>query len=416
MAQTILRGLTANLPRQGLLRETFLILRAARTMEKNQSLSGPRVTEFDHLFQIGCQAMAEAVVDSACSGQQTPEAPPSLATDSLATGHSPLATIEPARVAGTLEKLLDPLLGVWMDHSKDLRLSMIEAIDTEEEWKRLCKFIKRYGKDIFHNRFMTLANLRGILHRGVGAYLDYLDENDDGTARLLRQELDNQCPRAEAVRFLHLILHTLIENYDHYRDYNATTTQSDYGENLYQLLDFLRLKINYERQAWQLRPISLVHEVLARRHVAAAELWRLQAQELTSTWADELLDELAKLETKYGMRLATIRDRLEERFIQPLAIDGLCALVAPAMDQARDITDDRIIPLEEQLRPFIANPTGVGLEVPTWLARLEDEFEKLQASRTALVSLAETLFQVPKVIVPFEELEKTSVTWAEPEE
>ena len=86
------------------------------------------------------------------------------------------------------------------------------------------------------------------------------------------------------------------------------------------------------------------------------------------------------------------------------------------MDQAREITDDRIIPLEEALRSFIANPTGVGLEVPPWLARLEDEFEKLQASRTALVSLAETLFQVPKVIVPFEELEKMSVTWSEPEE
>ena len=86
------------------------------------------------------------------------------------------------------------------------------------------------------------------------------------------------------------------------------------------------------------------------------------------------------------------------------------------MDQAREITDDRIIPLEEQLRPFIANPTGVGLEVPTWLARLEDEFEKLQASRTALNSLAETLFQVPKVIMPFEELEKLSAAWAEPEE
>ena len=321
--------MTANLPRQGLLRETFLILQAARTMEKNQSLSGPRVTEFDRLFQIGCQAMAEAVVDSAlnsgqcsvASDQKTPEGLPSLAT-----GHSPLTTeIEPARVAGTLEKLLDPLLGVWMDHSKDLRLSMIEAIDTEEDWKRLCKFVKRYGKDIFQNRFMTLANLRGILHRGIGAYLDYLDENDDETARLLRQELDQQCPRDTALRFLHVILHTLIENYDHFRDYNATTTQSDYGENLYQLLDFLRLKISYERQAWQLKPISLVHEVLARRHVAAAELWRRQAQELTSTWADELLEDLAKLEAKYGMRLATIRDRLEERFVQPLAIDGLCA-------------------------------------------------------------------------------------------
>ena len=140
---------------------------------------------------------------SVASGQKEPEASSSLTTDhsplttsSLTTDHSPLTTsVEPARVAGTLEKLLDPLLAVWMDHSKDLRLSMIEAVDTDEEWKRLCKFIKRYGKDIFQNRFMTLANLRGILHRGVGDYLNYLDENDDDTARVLRSELNAQCPQ-----------------------------------------------------------------------------------------------------------------------------------------------------------------------------------------------------------------------------
>ena len=178
-------------------------------------------------------------------------------------------------MAGTLEKLLDPLLAVWMDHSKDLRLSMIEAVDTDEEWKRLCKFIKRYGKDIFQNRFMTLANLRGILHRGVGDYLNYLDENDDDTGTASASELDAQCPREDAVRFLHVILHTLIENYDHYRDYNATTHAIRLRrEPVSNCCEFIRLKNAYERQAWQLRPISLVHEVLARRTHGAAELWR----------------------------------------------------------------------------------------------------------------------------------------------
>ena len=44
--------------------------------------------------------------------------------------------------------------------------------------------------------------------------------------------------------------------------------------------------------------------------------------------------------------------------------------------------------------------------MPPWLARLEAEFHQLQASRTALVSLAETLFQVPRIAVPFERLEE----------
>src|SRR5438094_10193769 len=111
-----------------------------------------------------------------------------------------------------------------------------------------------------------------------------------------------------------IILQALIENYDHYRDYNTTTRQSDYGENLYQLLDFLRLKASYERNAWQLRPLNLVHEVLAKKHSAAAQLWRKQVQELSRQTAEDQLKELAWLEKMHGMRLATIPDRLEAGF------------------------------------------------------------------------------------------------------
>src|SRR5436309_2575137 len=65
MAQTILRGLVANLPRQGLLRETYQLILLAHAMEQAQTLTGPRVTEFDRLFQLAVQAVAEAVADAA---------------------------------------------------------------------------------------------------------------------------------------------------------------------------------------------------------------------------------------------------------------------------------------------------------------------------------------------------------------
>src|SRR5205823_14633673 len=42
------------------------------------------------------------------------------------------------------------------------------------------------------------------------------------------------------------------------------------------LLDFLRLKASYDRHAWHLRPLLLVHEVLARRHL------RVRSEEHTS--------------------------------------------------------------------------------------------------------------------------------------
>ena len=37
------------------------MLRVAQTMEREQKLKGPRVTEFDRLFQIACQSSVEAV-------------------------------------------------------------------------------------------------------------------------------------------------------------------------------------------------------------------------------------------------------------------------------------------------------------------------------------------------------------------
>jgi len=43
---------------------------------------------------------------------------------------------------------------------------------------------------------------------------------------------------------LSLILEAILENYGEYRDYNSTTTQSDRGDMLYTLLDFLRLRTN----------------------------------------------------------------------------------------------------------------------------------------------------------------------------
>ena len=72
-----------------------------------------------------------------------------------------------------------------------------------------------------------------------------------------------------------------------------------------------------------------------------------------------------------------------------------------------------MVPLEEALKPFAATPTGVGLDVPHWILRLEGEIHRVRTSKTALVSLAETLFQVPKVRVPFSELAEQLSDWKE---
>ena len=127
-----------------------------------------------------------------------------------------------------------PFLTLWIEHSRSLQLSVLETMTGESEWRAVQAFVQRYGADLFHARFMTLANLRGILHRGVGGYLDYLRDNPDPLQPIrLLDELDNGIRREDAVRRLEIVLQAVVENYEEYKDYNTTTTQSDYGENLH---------------------------------------------------------------------------------------------------------------------------------------------------------------------------------------
>src|SRR5262249_45258380 len=150
--------------------------------------------------------------------------------------------------------------------------------------------------------------------------------------------------RAEAATQLSLILETIVENYSEYRDYNSTTTQSDRGDLLYTLLDFIRLRIHYDRVAWHLKPLVIAHAVLARHgHADGAETWRRAMAERTGELADSLAAREEKLRAKYAMRLPTVADRLSERFLRPLTIDRIRTLVRPAVAEARRHTDGQLL-------------------------------------------------------------------------
>jgi hypothetical protein len=397
LAQTVLRALLANLPRLGLLRETYDLLRAARAMEQAQPMRGRGVTEFNHFFQSAFQAVIESVVRSA--GEWAPEH----------GGDEELVSV--------LERLTAPFLALWIEHSRTLRLSVLEGVGGDSEWRALRSFVQRYGSDLFHARFLTLGNLRGVLHRGVGAYLDYLAEHPDPLhpVRLL-DDLGGVIPREDAVRRLEVVLQAVVENYEEYKDYNTTTTQSDYGENLHALLDFLRLKAGYERHAWQFRPLVLAHEVLARhgRSSTAVRLERSLTQS-TRELAGHYLEQLRQLERTHGMRLGTVSDRLNERFIKPLALDRLCALIEPALREARgEAGQGAFAQLRQELQVFAATPTGVGLDVPHWLRRLEAEVHRVQAAQRTVATLAEGFFRVPRRPLTFEELQRQLRDWERP--
>lgn len=390
LAQMMLRGLVHNLPKQGLIRETYQLLRFARSMEANQTLSGPRITEYDRLFQFGLQAAVEAVMASAKQ-----------------------ESIPPGRLMDALETIVEPFAVTWRDHSQTLRVATLELVTHERDWLKLIDFIKRYGRELFHARFLSMGNLRGILLRGVGQYLLDIQEEPDPLRPLkLVDDLDGVIAREDAERALQVILQTLVENYDHLRDYNATTTQSDYGENIYRLFDYLRLKARYDRAAWLLKPLSMVHEVLARRDGAAAALWRKRVEAITEESAEKYLQDLARLERTHGIRLATIRDRIDERFVKPMVIDHLCALIEPALADAKNPRDpDDMPPLEKELAPFASTPSGVGLDLPPWLVRLQNELERVEATQSDLSHLAESAFHVPPVNVPFAFLIEQMADW-----
>ena len=112
------------------------------------------------------------------------------------------------------------------------------------------------------------------------------------------------------------------------------------------------------------------------------------------------------------MHLRTVADRLGERFVRPLALDRLCAMIEPAMAEARrGGPGEAFARLERELESFAETTTGVGLDVPHWLRRLEGELHRVQAARSALANLAENLFQIPRVVLPLDELQQQFAGW-----
>jgi hypothetical protein len=191
---------------------------------------------------------------------------------------------------------------------------------------------------------------------------------------------------------LDLIVQIFLENYAEYRDYNMTTTQSDYGERFFILMQFLRIKARYERTSWNLQPVSLVHDLLARhRRMDAARLWHEAMDERIAETADRIMHELARLESETGVRLATVRDRLADRFTRLLAVDRARALVAPvmleALEQPLETSREAFQRMCDEIHEFLEAPSGVGLDTPRWLRALEAEVSGVRARQDATLGV-----------------------------
>ncbi|MFO0945903.1 MAG: hypothetical protein U1D30_08155 [Planctomycetota bacterium] len=358
-----LRQLAIQLPTLGLHRETYCLLEAAMEIESGQAGSPHQVTEFNLLFPAGFRAVIESVVESMSQWPET-------------RGDDHLVTSLVGTLVGKFSRL-------WVQHVSNVRISELERRVGDEEWAATFAFIRKYGRDLFTQKFMTYANLRGILHQGVDTFLEAIRESQQPeVGGLLAADLGVKVDPKEAATQLEFVFRAILENYDSYKDYNTTTTQSDYGENLYLLLELLRVRMGYERHRWALQPAYIAHGVLARKFRPEAALLLHRAfREETEEIADGFQQQLEEAGRRLGLRLPTIEDRIGERFVRPLNLDRLLALIEPAIEEGRmSGHSPSFEKLEQELESFGKSAVGAGLDVPSWIVQLEQEVRRVLES------------------------------------
>jgi hypothetical protein len=411
LQRTLLR-LVQLLPRLGMLLETCDVLEAARAMERKRPPREGAVTEFDRLFVAGTRAIVDRLAQAAA-------AEPDAANEPAGASEGDGAGVEGVswrerKLLDVLEHASEPLVTLWLAHSRSLRLGVMERLAEEGQWRRVREFIERYGQDVFTQRLLTPVHVRSILHHGTAAFLEALVE-DPGEFEgwTLLADLGERIEREEAVRLLSLVFEAVIENYVEYKDFNATTTQSDRGDLLYTLLDFLRIKAGYERVSWNLRPLVLIHEALERNKFhGAAEYWRRSLSERIGDVADQLQERLEGLVRQYGMRLATVSDRIEERFVRPLEVDCLRLLLGPAAEAAASGEENAAFArLTAMATRFVTQPVGAGLDVPEWLEALEEELDEAPPFGRRPVARKSATPLAPELPLGLEEARRQLLEW-----
>ena len=397
--ERLLERLVCCLPRLGMVAETSTVVQLAKSLESKRPKGAASVSEFDRVFEAATIALVERIVESA----STPGEDGQAASQTLMT----------QRILEGLSLLVPRLLETWMTHARQLRLSVLERVRDDKTFASIQEFIERYGSGLFTQHTLAPPSLRGILRGGARHFLEQLverqmvDPADSSTTaatrvpvRLIEELVSGVLPIKQASARLRLVLESIAENHAEYRDWNSTTTQSDRGEYLHILLNFLRIKAEYDRIAWTLRPVNMAHRVLARRGVTeAAEAWRGRMRDETRGTADALVSRLSQLEAQWGMRLASISDRVRRSFTATLEQDELEALVEPAVGELftgspAGAGDS----LERRADSFLGVASGSGVEVPDWLERLSGTVDR--AIEHADIGLTEfsTTGQLPEAV------------------
>ncbi len=318
-----------------------------------------------------------------------------------------------------LADIVDRYSRLWNNYSRTIRISTVESISYEERWPDVEQFIARYGSDLLYAKMLTLSHVRAVLHAGLDDYIDYLEEHvhPHQPVALLTAMERREISRSNAAAILEWIYDLVMERVDRYVEYNTTTTQSDYGEKFFSLLDFIRVEVGYERSDWRLMPLATAHEVLARSgKKGQAQLWEKLLAHRTDEIAGKYLEELAELEKKHGMRLPSISDRLNERFVKPLAVDRMVALIPQALADAR-----RTPPRGEAFRQLVAeidqylnSTSGSTVDLPGWLKTLDQEISRAEDGPNFWDEQTDHEATFPPAAIRIGQLRRQVDTWDRP--
>ncbi|MCH2203014.1 MAG: hypothetical protein MK102_13660 [Fuerstiella sp.] len=373
--QAIIRLLLGQLPRLGLLQQTYQLLQTACRMERTRRPPGLAVTEFDRLFRMGLTCSVEAMLHAAKRWKLE-------TTGQRKKAHS------------RIQRLMDSYGILWAQHSSSMRLSIVEELHDKERCQEVREFIEAYGDDLFHTRMLTLGNARAIVVHGADSLLNELESNvaPYQKIRVIEDLQQGRIDRDHAIDIMEFVYESVVDNFDVFLEYNTTTTQSDYGNRLYCLLDFLRIKSLYDRFEWNHLPYHYFHEVVVRNDVA--DMGALIEEELTDETresAESLVEELHKLEVTYGVRLPTMHDLIGDRLIGPLQVNRMTARVALCNPELPNVSEEEAKRnfrfLRDEIDDYMEGRQGSGIETPEWMnslgreqARIQDQLDGIEPS------------------------------------
>ena len=370
--QAVIRMLLGQLPRLGLLEQTFRLLKTAFRMERTSRPLGQAVTEFDRLFRIGLSSSVESVLHAAKRWKSD--------------------TVRQKRnVFKRLQRLLRSYKELWSAHSSSMRLSIVEDLNDPQRAQEVRQFIELYGDDLFHTRMLTLGNARAIVHGGAEPLLEELEQmTAAGKPVAIIEALDaRKIDREDATDIMRFVYEAVVDNFDRFLEYNTTTTHSDYGNRLYCLLDFLRVESTYERFNWNHIPYQIAHGAAVRfgAEDVAAQIEN-ELRDTTAEVADSMVAELNNLESVYGVQLPTLHDHVHERIVGTLAVNRMTARVgrcSPGLNQvSEEEATQNFAVLRQEISDFMENRLGSGIEPPEWMHQLAREFERIHDEHAGL--------------------------------